>query len=104
MVPPPFVQATVNDQKLTEPALCVPWTRVLFTCRNLRDTHVDMMYYSANQEVKHAANALLANRDTKYELCASQHQGIRKHTWHTVEQIEKHTAKINGATIDGTNA
>ena len=25
---------------------------------------------------------------TKYEQCASQNQGIRKHTWHTVERIE----------------
>ena len=41
--------------------------------------------------------------DTKYEQRASKTQGIRKHTWHTVEQIEKHTAKINGARIDGTN-
>jgi hypothetical protein len=51
---------------------------------------------------------LLANRqsclDTKYEQLASQNQGIRKHTWHTVERIEKRTAKINGAKIDRTNA
>ena len=35
---------------------------MLFKRRNLRDTHADMMYYSENQEVKHATNALLANR------------------------------------------
>ena len=40
----------------------VAWTRVLLTRRNLCDTRVDMMYYSENQEVKHATNALLANR------------------------------------------
>ena len=59
---PPLVQATVNDQKLTEPTPSVGWTRVLLTHRNLRDTRVDMMYYSENQEAKHATNALLANR------------------------------------------
>ena len=37
-------------------------TRVLLTCRNLRDTRVDKVYYSENQEAKHATNALLANR------------------------------------------
>ena len=45
------VQATVNDQKLTEPTPSVAWTRVLLTRRNLRDTR-DMMHYSENQEVK----------------------------------------------------
>ena len=59
---PCLVQATVNDQKLMEPTPSVPWTRVLLTRRNLRDTRVDMMYYSENQEVQHATNALLANR------------------------------------------
>ena len=33
--------------------------------------------------------------DTKCELPASQNQGIRKHTWHTIERIEKRTAKIS---------
>ena len=42
--------------------------------------------------------------DTKYEHCASQKQGITKHTWHTVEPIEKRTARINGAKLDGTAA
>ena len=59
---PPLVQATVNDQSLTEPTPGVAWTRVLLPPRNLRDTRVDMMYYSQNQEVKHATHALLANR------------------------------------------
>ena len=107
--PPPLVQATVKDQKLTEPTPSVAWTRVLLTRRNLRDTRVDMMYYSENQEGKHATTALLANRaaltqDTKYEHRAFQTQGIRQHTWHTVERLEKRTAKINGVKIDGTNA
>ena len=39
--PPPLVQATVNDQKLTEPTPRVAWTRVLLTCHNLHDTGVD---------------------------------------------------------------
>jgi hypothetical protein len=52
----------VNDQKLTVPTPGVAWTRVLLTLRNLVDTRVDMMYFSENQEVKHATNALLANR------------------------------------------
>ena len=60
--PPPLVQATVNDQKLMEPTPSVAWTWALLTRRNLRDTRVDMMYYSENQEAKHATNALLANR------------------------------------------
>ena len=60
--PPLLVQATVNDQKLTEPTPSVAWTRVLLTRRNLRDTRVHLRYYSENQEVKHSTNALLANR------------------------------------------
>ena len=93
---PPLVQATVNDEKLTGPTPSVAWTRVLFVCCNLRDTRVDMMYYSENQEVKHATYGPLGQQsclDTKYELHASQNRGIRKHTWHTVER----TTKINGA-------
>ena len=39
--PPPFVQATVNDKKLTDPMPRVAATRVLLMCRNLRDTRVD---------------------------------------------------------------
>ena len=36
---------------------------MLLTRHNLtRDTRVDTMYYSENQEAKHTANALLANR------------------------------------------
>ena len=35
---------------------------------------------------------------------ASQNQGIRRHTWHTAERIEKRTVKINGAKMDGTKA
>ena len=38
--PPPLVQATVNDQKLMEPAPSVAWTRALRMRRNLRDTRV----------------------------------------------------------------
>ena len=60
--PPRPVQATVNDQNLTEPAPSVAWTRVLLPRRNLRDTRVDTTYYSENREAKHATNALLANR------------------------------------------
>ena len=41
LYPPPPVQATVNDQKLTVPTLGVAWTRVLLTHRNSRDTRVD---------------------------------------------------------------
>ena len=59
--PPPPVQATVNDQKLTEPTPSVAWTSVLLT---------------------------------RYTV----------HTKHTVGPIEKCTAKIRGAKIDGTNA
>ena len=61
-----------------------------------------MMDYSANQEAKHATNALLANS------AALTHNMtfvlLRQHTWHTAERIEKRSAKINGAKIDGTNA
>ena len=64
LTPPPLVQATVNDQKLTEPTPSVASTRALLPRRNLRETRVDMMCYSENQEVKHATNALLANRAT----------------------------------------
>ena len=39
--------------------------------------------------------------DAKYEHRPSQNQGMRQHT---VERIEKRTAKINGAKIEGTNA
>ena len=39
--PPSLVQATVNDQKLTEPTPSVAWTRVLLARRNLRDTRAD---------------------------------------------------------------
>ena len=35
---------------------------------------------------------------------ASQNQGIRQHTQHTVGPIEKRTAETRGAKIDGTNA
>ena len=35
---------------------------MLLTRRKLRDTCVDMMYYSENQEAKYAKNAPLANR------------------------------------------
>ena len=62
LITPPLIQATVNDQKVTEPTPNVAWTRVLLARRNLRDTRVDMMYCSENQEAKHATNALLANR------------------------------------------
>ena len=60
--PPPLVQATVNDQKLRKPTPSVAWTSVLFTRRNLRDARVHLMYYSENQDSKHAANGLLTNR------------------------------------------
>ena len=62
ITPPPLVQAMANDQKLTEPAPSVAWTRVLLPRCNLCDSRVDMMYYSEGQEVQHATNALLANR------------------------------------------
>ena len=34
---------------------------MLRTRRNLRDTRVDTVYYSENQEAKHATTALLTN-------------------------------------------
>ena len=43
---------------------------MLLTRHNLCDTRVDMMYYSENQEVKHATNALLANIAKILTLCA----------------------------------
>ena len=60
--PPPLVQATVNDQKLTEATPSVAWIRVLLTRRNLHDTRVDMMYYSEDQEPY--LKTLLVNRAT----------------------------------------
>ena len=99
LYPPPLVQATVNNQKLTEPTPRVAWTRALLTRRNLRDTRVDMMYYSDKSPLGQQSRL-----DTKYKLRASQNQSNRRHTWHTAERIENRTAKINGAKIDGTNA
>ena len=62
MYPPPLVQATVNDQKLTEPTPSVAWTGALLMRRYLRDTRVDTVYYSENQKAKYTANALLGRR------------------------------------------
>ena len=79
---------------------------MLLTRRNLRNTRVDMMYCSENQDVQHATNALLANRaaltqNMNFVLLKTK---VSQSTHFTVERIEKRTTKINGAKIDGTNA
>ena len=53
---------------------------MLLTGHNLRDTRVDMVSYSENQEAKHATNALLANRAALTQnMEFVQNQGIGKH-------------------------
>ena len=103
----PFVQATVNHQKLTEPTPSVAWTRVLLTrytvhgtcektgCTNLKTQGQSM--YQGHQ-------ALISFLDTKDEPRPSQNTGVRQHKSHTVGPIEKCTAKIHSAKIDLINA
>ena len=67
--PPPLVQATVNDQKLTEPTPSVPWTRVLLT--NLRDTCVDCPQGFEAEMVVHKQRADMCNKT----LMSSDHWG-----------------------------
>ena len=55
-LPPRLVQATLNDQKLTDPT---PSARVLLRRRILCDARIDMMYCSEKQEVKHATKCIV---------------------------------------------
>ena len=55
------------------------------------------------KSLQNSFDDIILDQWVSMQLRASQNQGIRKHTWHTVERIVKRTAKINGAKIDGTN-
>ena len=103
--PPPFVQAAVDDQKLTEPTPGVAQTWALPVRRTVHGTRAIVVCCSESQgetccKCHHCRMECL---DTKYEHHAPQ---IRTYgsTWHTVGPITNYTAKTHGAKIDGTNA
>ena len=58
--PPPLVQATVDDQKLTKPTPSVAWTRVLLTHYTVHGTYTRAKYATLGH---HAQISFL---DTKY--------------------------------------
>ena len=59
-IPPPLVQAAVNDQKWTAPTPRVPWTRALLT-RYTVTWYVrrDMVHHSETQGANYATKALM---------------------------------------------
>ena len=65
-----------------------------------------MVYYSKKRGkiFYKGHHAPISFPDTKYGHHASQNQGIGQHTQHAAGPVEKCTAKIGGADIDGTNA
>ena len=64
---PPPVQATVNDQKLTEPTPSVAWTRVLLTRYTVTwCMRKNMVYYSENQRTTYATNAIMPQAASLY--------------------------------------